>query len=315
MIGIFVVIILMIISLTFLLYEYKIDIVYTWVDTYDPERDIYMQSLEKTDGNAESVRYDQHDELKFSLRSVEKYCKWVNKIYVVVKDGQKPPFINSKIILVNHSSIMPKSALPTFNSVAIELCICNIPGLSDRYLYFNDDIFVNKPLDKNSLFCFGLPKVNIKRFNKPQNKIYKSNVYNWETLFYNGVAHANLIFKRNMSILQPHTPSICYKPWEKEMENILQEYDNNIWSRTVNSKFRQNDTITINNCFRTVFYTEKGSDEIEWKDGYINVEGTCNMHINPVYDFYCINKITDNCTDVYTKTLLSIFPDKCSFEI
>ena len=84
-----------------------------------------------------------NDELKYSLRSLEKYANWINKIYIIT-DNQVPEWLNTdnkKVKIIDHSEIIPKECLPVFNSNAIEHCIVNIPNLSEYYLYGNDDTF------------------------------------------------------------------------------------------------------------------------------------------------------------------------------
>lgn len=57
---------------------------------------------------------------------------------------------------MRHDEIFPDPAdLPTFNSHAIEACLHRIPGLSDHYLYFNDDIFLARPLRPEHFFTAG----------------------------------------------------------------------------------------------------------------------------------------------------------------
>ncbi|CAF0956251.1 unnamed protein product [Brachionus calyciflorus] len=92
-------------------------------------------------------RFQDNNELKYSLRSVEKYAPWIRNIYIVT-NGQVPNWLNlshPKIKLVNHSEIfMNKSHLPTFSSSAIETHLHRIKGLSDQFLYFNDDVLLGK---------------------------------------------------------------------------------------------------------------------------------------------------------------------------
>ena len=52
----------------------------------------------------------------------------------------------ANIKIVKHSQIIPLAHLPTYNSQAIEANLHNIDGLSDIFIYSNDDIFINKPL-------------------------------------------------------------------------------------------------------------------------------------------------------------------------
>ena len=126
-----------------------IDLVYLWVDGNAPElkqKRLYWQNQygEKINPQAtDKCRFIDNQELKYSLRSVEKYAPWINNIFIVT-DNQIPEWLNTnneKIHIIDHKDIMPPEALPTFNSVAIETCICNIKNLSEYFLFANDDMF------------------------------------------------------------------------------------------------------------------------------------------------------------------------------
>ncbi len=118
----------------------KIDLVYLWCDGSDPKwlkkKEYWQQKYGLVNAEAAySCRFIQHDELKFSLRSVEMYMPWINHIFIV-SDEQVPEWLdtdNPKISIVDHRDIIPEDALPTFNSNAIEACLCNIPGLSEHF--------------------------------------------------------------------------------------------------------------------------------------------------------------------------------------
>ena len=62
--------------------------------------------------------------------------------------------LRAKVHLVDHSDIFANhgAALPTFNSLAIETFLWNIAGLSDRFIYFNDDVFLTAPCQKSDFF-------------------------------------------------------------------------------------------------------------------------------------------------------------------
>ena len=136
----------------------KVDIVYLWVDGSDKKwrdaRNFWSVSKQKND-----YLYRDNGELKYSLRSVAECVNWVNHIYIVTGFNQKPKWLNtknSKITIVPHEQIMPKSAIPTFNSNSIEMCISNIPNLSDKFILMNDDTFFNKRISP----CFFFDKRN-----------------------------------------------------------------------------------------------------------------------------------------------------------
>ena len=259
-----------------------IDIVYTWVAEDDPERE-YYKNLVDIDT---TYRYNDNGELKYSIRSLFKHCsEWIGTIYIVVKDGQKPNFIdfsNPKVVLVNHSEIIPDFALPTFNSNVIELCIHKIKNLRDRYVYFNDDFFLTTNFQpfKNNKVNVVLTKTK-HRFNFIKgnpNELYEFNKSYNNTLYY-----TEKIFGKHIDIYLPHTPSVCYKPWEKEIENIL--IKNSLLVPTLLAKFRKNSDIIINNCFRTVFYiTQKNINIVEWNEKMFILTDNYN-EISKIYNF------------------------------
>lgn len=140
-----------------------IDVVYTWVNGSDPQwqkkKDEYEQlgGLIGVNDSATALnRFRNHDELRYSLRSVEKHAPWVRSIYIIVADGQAPTWLNrssSRIKLVNHSTIFPNpNHLPVFSGVAVEANLDRIPELSDYFVYFNDDTFLGKPVTPADFF-------------------------------------------------------------------------------------------------------------------------------------------------------------------
>lgn len=139
---------------------FPIDIVYTWVDGRDKNwKKGFNESARKygirIDDDISNVRYEDLDELKYSLRSVEKNIKWYNKVYIVTAN-QRPKWINEdhpKLAFVNHSEIFPDGIeMPSYSSNAIESVLHNIPGLSEHFIYFNDDFFIGQPLPYTFFF-------------------------------------------------------------------------------------------------------------------------------------------------------------------
>lgn len=148
----------------------EVDMVYLWVDGNDPvwqaKRNAVIGKTEvKSAVNCEG-RYADNDELRYSLRSLEKYAPWIRKIFIVT-DGQTPHWLdtsNPRVRIVDHSEIMPPQSLPCFNSCLIEHFLCNIPGLSERFLYANDDMYFNRPVTPEMFFASdGLPIIRLNR--------------------------------------------------------------------------------------------------------------------------------------------------------
>ncbi|KAH9260901.1 hypothetical protein BASA82_001084, partial [Batrachochytrium salamandrivorans] len=91
-------------------------------------------------------RFKDHGELKYSLRSLEKFAPWVNRVFLVT-NGQIPDWLNtSRVTVIPHDDFFPPADLPTFSSPAIEANLFRIKKLSNRFLYFNDDMFLASPV-------------------------------------------------------------------------------------------------------------------------------------------------------------------------
>lgn len=138
----------------------KIDFVIPWVDgsdiSWNNEKSLYNPN-ELNDGT--QVRYRNLDNLKYWFRGVETYAPWVNKIYFITW-GHLPKWLNlnhPKLIIVNHQDFIPEKYLPTFSSHVIELFLHQIKGLSEKFVYFNDDIFIVNKTTKEDFFKNGLP--------------------------------------------------------------------------------------------------------------------------------------------------------------
>ncbi|XP_035376121.1 N-acetylglucosamine-1-phosphotransferase subunits alpha/beta [Electrophorus electricus] len=109
--------------------------------------DLSAVSQPKQDEDVSASRFEDNEELRYSLRSVERHAPWVRHIFVVT-NGQIPSWLNldnPRITVVTHQEIFQNvSHLPTFSSPAIETHIHRIPGLSQKFVYLNDDVMFGK---------------------------------------------------------------------------------------------------------------------------------------------------------------------------
>ena len=136
-----------------------IDFVICWVDGSDVEwlerKAFYKGSiLQNSD-----VRYRDWNILKYWFRAVEENASWVHKIFFVT-DHQCPEWLNvshPKIQMVDHKDFIPEKYLPTFNSNTIEVNFHRIKGLSEHFVAFNDDMYINAPITPDYYFHDGLP--------------------------------------------------------------------------------------------------------------------------------------------------------------
>ena len=137
----------------------SIDIVLAWVDGSDEKWLAEKNQYSVNGGDAAVNRYRDWDLLRFWFRGVEKFMPWVDTIHFVTW-GHTPSWLdlsNPKLHVVKHSDYIPSKHLPTFSSHTIELNFHNIPGLSNNFIYFNDDMFVVNKMESTDFFRNDLP--------------------------------------------------------------------------------------------------------------------------------------------------------------
>jgi hypothetical protein len=132
-----------------------IDAVYLWADGSDPAfREKLARYRHLAGTHDPSVigerRWRDNGELRFSLRSLETYAPWINRIFIVTPDGHAPAWMrrdHPRLRLVDQDLLFRNPEhVPSFNSAAIEANLHHLPGLSRRFLYFNDDCFIGRPI-------------------------------------------------------------------------------------------------------------------------------------------------------------------------
>jgi hypothetical protein len=140
--------------------SHPIDFVITWVDGNDPkwleERNKYRPD---TNTDSRACRYRDWDNLRYWFRGVEKFAPWVNNIFFVTW-GHLPEWLDvnhPKLKIIKHEDYIPKEYLPTFSSRPIELNLHRIKGLSEHFVYFNDDVFIIKKTRREDFFKNGKP--------------------------------------------------------------------------------------------------------------------------------------------------------------
>jgi glycosyltransferase involved in cell wall biosynthesis len=140
--------------------DFPIDVVYTWVDGSDPEwvarkNEVLAMLGQPPVAAVSDARFRSRDELRYSLRSIDMYAPWVRHVYLVTA-GQRPSWLDTSrpdLTVVDHRDLFgDRGVLPTFNSHAIESQLHHIDGLAEHFLYFNDDMFLGRPVSPELFF-------------------------------------------------------------------------------------------------------------------------------------------------------------------
>ena len=147
----------------------KIDAVITWVDGNDPVHQAKRaQFLTNKRENARKdvageTRFNQVGEIYCCIASILRFAPWINKIYIVtdnqdphVEDYIKIHFPDNKIPVevVDHKVVFEgyEKHLPTFNSLAITSVLWRIPGINERFILFNDDVMLQRPVTPEDFY-------------------------------------------------------------------------------------------------------------------------------------------------------------------
>ena len=135
-----------------------IDIVILWVDGNDSkwlaEKNKYLNFDNEFCDSGAGNRFRDWGLLKYWFRSIEKNMPWVRKIHFVTY-GHIPEWLNvnhPKLHIVRHEDFIPIEYLPTFNSNVIQYYLDRIDGISDKFILFDDDVFVLRPVSPSDFF-------------------------------------------------------------------------------------------------------------------------------------------------------------------
>lgn len=233
-----------------------IDIVYAWCDDADPVWRAKRLACAARVGLALSsegrnpARFRTNDDLRYALRSLETCAPWVRKVHLVVDDDSAlPDWLKTdhpKLNVVRHGAFLPESVLPCFNSYVIELYLHAIPGLSERFLYANDDMMFCRPVRPDFFFAadgYPICRYTLTRIPEREGSNYRHCILNAETLLERHFGVRGIYAKafhhwpqHNVDAYLKSDYAECFRLFEKVLR------------RTTHASFRTDD-----DCQRTLF--------------------------------------------------------------
>lgn len=312
--------------------DFPVDVVYTWVDGADPawveRRNETARRLGRTalDPAANAARFRDRDELRYSLRSVEQHLPWVRKIYLLT-DGQTPSFLDTsspRLEVIDHREIFrDPSVLPVFNSHAIESQLHRIEGLSEHFLYFNDDVFVGRLLGPTAFFhSNGLSKFFASPTAIPLSARQPDDEFNI-TAAKNNRALIEKTFGRTLVNAFLHTPHPLRRSVLEEIEDRFPEET----MRTAAAPFRTADDLSIASSLHHYYgYLDGKAVPGRIGSGFINA-GLREQHpklmqllVSRNHDVFCINDYHDGDVSEEEQLLVvgaflqTYFPTPSTFE-
>jgi hypothetical protein len=306
-----------------------VDVVYMWVDGDDPAWQQRMLATkaaltgEVMPEAAASSRFRDREELKHSLRSLERYAPWVRNIYLVT-DQQVPAWLdpeNPRITVVDHREIFSADAsLPCFNSHAIASRLHHIDGLAEQYLILNDDVFVNRPVAPEAFFtASGMAQIFLSRARPPI--IERERMSAIESARRNSAALIERDFGRTPSALFLHTPVPQLRSVMEELEEKYPE----VFASLQQSQFRSRDDYEVNGWLHHYYalMTRRavvGSTRYDYFDVGSDTGWARLMRLSPRSSTmtFCVNDSdVDEASDrsvEFTEWLRGYFSEPSSFE-
>ena len=139
---------------------YLIDFVVPYVNNQDLVwRNTYIDYCKKHNLHEKIVellgsRYGGLTFIYDQLKLVSKNMPWINKIYLLLSNKEQiiQSLLPPNVEIVYHKDFIPMAFLPTFNSTSIEMFLWNIKGLSEHFIYANDDMLPIGKLEPSDFF-------------------------------------------------------------------------------------------------------------------------------------------------------------------
>lgn len=206
----------------------NIDLVVPYVDSSDKNWQELFNKYNPNAGeqieevNAANRFRGQGDFFRFFFRGLAANLPWIRKIHLLVQSkSQVPDWLDvNKVHVVLHKEFIPEEYLPTFNSCTIEMFLWNIPGLAEKFLYLNDDMFIIKQTLKTDFFIDDKVRENF--VTTPIGGIFGSHCTNAFKTIYN-----NDNFIRPDHEAKPYYKSVvkeCYFKFEKMIKNSITQF-------------------------------------------------------------------------------------------
>jgi UDP-glucose 4-epimerase len=279
--------------------RFDIDIVFSWVDGADVEfqraRAKRMRSYVVGEGDDSEARFRQIDELKYALRSVYLFAPWVRKIFIVT-DSPRPAWLDehpSVQVVRSEEFFTDPDALPTHNSQAVESQLQHIEGLSEHFLYSNDDMFFGRPVQPSMFFSPG----GVTKFIEAQTRIGLGESDPGRSGFENAArVNRSLLTKRFDRLITRHLEHAAAPLRKSVLLELEREFPED-FARTQRSQFRSATDISVTNSLYHYYalMTGRAVQQDNAKVRYVDTTARWALNSLPgmlkdrEFDLFCLN--------------------------
>lgn len=278
---------------------FDIDMVFSWVDGTSTEfqraRALRMKTYVVGDGDESEARYRQIDELKYALRSVYLYAPWVRRIFIVT-DSPRPAWLADHprvTIVTSEEFFRDPDALPTHNSHAVESQLHHIEGLSEHFIYSNDDMFFGRPVRPDMFFSPG----GITKFIEATTRIGLGDPNPTRSGFENAArVNRALLLERFGRVTTRHLEHAATPLRRSVLAELEAEFPED-FRRTAASAFRSASDISVTNSLYHYYALMTGKAVVQTAAKVRYIETTLANAAAEMdrilrsrgYDFFCLN--------------------------
>ncbi|MEO6826554.1 MAG: stealth family protein [Microbacteriaceae bacterium] len=278
---------------------FDIDLVFSWVDGNDPE---YQRARAKRSenyivgaGDDSDARFRQIDELKYAMRSVHLFAPWVRRIFIVT-DSPRPHWLaeHPAVTIVRSAQFFSHpEVLPTHNSQAVESQLHHIPGLSEHFLYSNDDMFFGRSVQPEMFFSPG----GITRFIEGPTRIGLGESDLVRSGFENAARVNRRLLREKFGVLITRHLEHAPTPLRVQVLRRLEQTFPAEFAQTEAARFRSSTDISVTNSLYHYYALITGS-AVQQRDARVRyIDTTSVSGLNSLAgllrrrnaDFFCLN--------------------------
>ncbi|GAA3709694.1 stealth conserved region 3 domain-containing protein [Zhihengliuella alba] len=280
--------------------DFSVDMVFSWVDGNDPEFQRYRASFQENvvvgEGDDAEARFRQINELKYALRSLHMFAPWIRHIFICT-DSPVPEWLDAehpKITIVRaEDHFRDPTVLPTFNSQAIESQLQHIDGLSEHFLYSNDDMFFGRPLGPDTFFSPG----GVTKFIEAETRIGLGSNHIDRSGFENAARVNRRLLKDRFGRITTRHLEHTAAPLRRSVLFEMEEVFSTEFAATAASRFRAKDNISVTNSLYHYYalltgraVTQTGS-KVKYIDTtmYSGLDRLAKLLRKRNQDFFCLN--------------------------
>ncbi len=279
--------------------DFDIDLVFSWVDgssaEFQAQRAKRMKNYVVGEGDTSAARFRQIDELKYALRSVHMYAPWIRRIFVAT-DSPRPAWLADDprvTFMASEDFFADTSVLPTHNSQAVESQLHHIPGLSEHFLYSNDDMFFGRPVGPQMFFSPG----GISMFIEADTRIGLGYSDTDRSGFENAARVNRRLLQERFGLMTTRHLEHAATPLRKSVMAEMEREFPEEFAATAASVFRASTNISVTNSLYHYYALMSGRAVVQ-KDakvkyidttGYAGLKAMEKMLPKRAVDFFCLN--------------------------